>query len=321
MSNLDADLAAMDEKLGLLEETPAEETPERPRDEQGRFAPVEETEEPAEATPEEETPAEQLLAGKYKTPEELERAYTELQSLQGRHSQELGELRKAFDELNEKLDSEPEVSMNQPTVDWFDEQLEANPSTAVVWALQNDPSGVLFERGMDAWFEMPGQARQAAAFQAEVSAARVRDELSKQLSSSTGPLMEQADKAQSAEAWIQLRKTVPDLDDHAEQMMAVLEEDAVLKDFLSEKIKSGSVEERTAALRNLYLVTKGHQSLEGASASGAAETAQAEADRAAKLSGQVATQTSTQTAETVDEGEEWLRKNLDPYLGNLYGPE
>lgn len=63
--------------------------------------------EPAVAdTPAEETQtaaeqaAERLLAGKYKTPEELEAAYQELQSAFGRQGQEIGELRTAFEQFS-----------------------------------------------------------------------------------------------------------------------------------------------------------------------------------------------------------------------------
>ncbi len=84
--------------------------PEKPRNEKGQFASetpvVEETPAPeAEVAPEvvEETPAEKLHAGKYKSVEELERGYLELQQFTARQGTDVGEQRALAQALAERL--------------------------------------------------------------------------------------------------------------------------------------------------------------------------------------------------------------------------
>lgn len=60
---------------------------------------------------------ERLLAGKYRSPEELERAYQELQQLQGRQSEELSRLRTlVYNQLQQQ--TAPPVQASQETVDF-----------------------------------------------------------------------------------------------------------------------------------------------------------------------------------------------------------
>jgi hypothetical protein len=120
----------------------AEAETEQPRDEQGRFLPREgETAEQQE---------ERLLAGKYKTTEDLERAYTELQSLHGRSSQELGELRRA---MEERLDALQQGQ--QPQYD-YEGLIDEDPAYAVQLAYQQRDEAA-FRRAWEAWEEMsPG---------------------------------------------------------------------------------------------------------------------------------------------------------------------
>jgi hypothetical protein len=131
---------------------------EQPRDDQGRFAAVRSrpvSYQPtlphrrirgAEAPV--DTPAETLLAGKYKSVEDLERGYAELQQFAARQGNELGDLRNAFeqrfDELSQRLDQpHPAATADHPGPD------RPEPGAAAQMAYeQNDQYtlGVAFEQ-------------------------------------------------------------------------------------------------------------------------------------------------------------------------------
>lgn len=66
-----------------------------------------------------------LLAGKFKSPEQLERGYKELESHTGKQANELGELRKKVVELQEKISKMPE---GQEKEDLLAEAEEINPT-------------------------------------------------------------------------------------------------------------------------------------------------------------------------------------------------
>lgn len=300
----EAGLAQMDK---ILEpEVPEEETPPEPETPEPA---AEEAEEPA--VPEEPEPAaEKLYAGKYKTEEELERAYTELQSRLGEQGSELGELRKTLDTLNERLAKEPEpepVRMDQGTIDWFDAQVEENPYGAAVWALQNDPSGTYYNRVMGAWFEQDPMA--ASEFRAQLTEARLRNEFDQRLAEKTTPLEEQASKAGLAQAWSEGRAQFLDLDSHSEQIVQAAQDNPEL----AERLVSGDPEDRQKALRILYFAAKGMQTATVEGETRTATEMERTAARAAKQDGTVATQTTTVSPEQVSEDEAWLQANFDPY--------
>jgi len=121
----EAEAAAVAEQLG-------EEPAEQPRNELGQFASedaaADESAEPV-AAPEAEAAA-TLLAGKYKTQEDLERGYLEQKAVLDRQGAELGELRRAFEEqmaaLTERLDTPAPVPHRQITQN----DIESNPAHA-----------------------------------------------------------------------------------------------------------------------------------------------------------------------------------------------
>lgn len=98
------------------QEETAEQRADRERDERGRFV---STKPPEGETPEEAV--ERLYAGKYRTPEELEAAHQELQSVLGRQGQELGDLRSLIEERT-RPPQQP-----APAADSLQEQLYENP--------------------------------------------------------------------------------------------------------------------------------------------------------------------------------------------------
>lgn len=279
------ELAALDKSLGL--EVPEEETPptdEAPSEEETAEEPTEEeTPEAPEEAPEGETAeekAERLYAGKFSSPEELERAYAELQSMEGRRSQELGELRKTVEQLAERMpedDDDSYVPMDQSTVSWFDTLMEENPVQAMEWARNNDSSGTYYNRGMSIWFD--SNPAQAATYQNAVIANALREEFDERLATQTKPLEQQAAQQATNEAWMSLSKEIPDLTDHAE---AILQE---AKDSPEILRGANTADEKRKALHKLYRLAKGSAAASLETAKQQADTETKEHNRAAKLSG------------------------------------
>src|SRR4051812_18493311 len=102
---------------------PDPETPGRERDENGRFVAATAEETPAE------TPAEteqRLLAGKYKSPEDLERAYQEAERRLGEQGNELGQYR-AYLEQMQAAQQQQAQQAQAGQIDWAT-LLEENPT-------------------------------------------------------------------------------------------------------------------------------------------------------------------------------------------------
>lgn len=104
------------------------------RDEHGRF--VKQT--PPE-TVEEEAQAEPLLAGKYKTVEDLEKAYAEAQSLIGRKDQEMNDrLARLEAEVKASQEAEPAGPMTEEDVNGISEMLsEHGGQRTFAWIAEN----------------------------------------------------------------------------------------------------------------------------------------------------------------------------------------
>ena len=134
---------------------PAEpaEAEERARDEQGRFAKKDEEAPAEEAAAEPETAqetVERLLAGKYKTSEDLERAHLEAQALIDRQGNELGQYRQYLQQL-----AEQQQRQAQAPSDW-DSLIDENPAYAAQLAYQQQNPHA-YRAAMEAWEDVsPG---------------------------------------------------------------------------------------------------------------------------------------------------------------------
>jgi hypothetical protein len=309
---LDEALAAMDQTLGI-EEAPAEGTPsettEQPRNEKGQYTA---TDPEPEAAPEAETveeTAEQLLAGKYRSAEDLERAYKELESRFGSQGSELAELRRTIDQHLQDTSS-PQVPLDQNTTDWFQEQVDSNPYGAAVWALQNDRSGVLYHRAMDAWYDL--EPRQAASFERQLELNQLKQEFQQQLQQTTQPIAEQ----EMARAFREAAERHPDVKDNLQSLLqsAVESSPVVTQTLIDTARAAGDFETKVQVLNGIIALAKGQ------SASAVTEAVQGAADEEAararqmKQSGGVATQTQAVGAELVSPEEQWLRDNFDRFL-------
>ena len=293
----DLDMEQFDKLLEPEAETPEEETPAQE---------AENVEEPAEEAEPEPQPEEKLYAGNFKSVEELERGYEELRTLEGRRSQELGELRKSVEELSSRIPEDEDdgyVPMDDANAQWFDTMMEENPVQAMEWARQNDASGMFYNRGLAQWYDT--NPAQAGTYQAAVIAQGLRDEFNETLSKQTKPLQERAsqdaERESFNEAWKSLAAEVPDLAEYAEGMLA--ESNNIPKQMMLGK----SAEEKQRILHTLYRLAKG-------SAASSLETAEEEAEkerkqtaRSAKLSGTSAP-TKAVSPEPESEDPQWLQE-------------
>lgn len=272
------------------------EAPQQTRDEQGRFA---KAEEPAGET--------QIAGGRFKSYDELEKAYLELDSEYGRRGQEFGEMRKQLAEIQQSLQPEPGIEIDQGAVDWFDQQFADNPQAGAMWALQNDPTGTLYHRVMDEWYETPGQARAAASFERQFE----MRQLYEYIQSQQAPLQQQAFQNELASSWASLSREMPDLD-NPEIAERMLKEAEGAPEILA-ALKSGKQEDTHRVIRNLYKLAMFEQANQIAG-SAQADTTQPNADEAFVASG-----SQRVDPESKSRGEQWAEENLDPYLERYFG--
>jgi len=263
------------EDLGVREApqgTPSEEVAEDEssvisRDERGRFTAA------GSQETEEQTEAEKLLAGKYKTVEDLERAYQEASSKLGQQGSELGELRKL---IEERLPAEDETEFEQPTYDpsyasSIQNLVESGRfQEAAVYAAQsgNQP---LYEAALDAWYDE--QPRAAAAFERhlELQAMEARFQQQRQ------PEIQARVQQEANTAWSNVSRKFTDLPQLADK---VLEAGKHYPDVLRVLQTDSSIEGKERALEALYKIAKA-DSLDtlGAAAKEAEQVASDEARR------------------------------------------
>lgn len=121
----------------------------RKRDEHGRFVAAEE---PVEEAPVEQTAEERLFAGKYRSAEDLERAYEELQRNEGRLADEVGQLRQWAEQP--QFNQQPQ----QPQFDraGFESLVDEDPASAMEYAYGSGDE-VALRMAANAWEEVsPG---------------------------------------------------------------------------------------------------------------------------------------------------------------------
>lgn len=266
VSTEDFALPGDEERLGRARaaaETPAPAEPAaEPAAPEAPAAAEETPAEPVTAEPQAETPEqieEKLLAGKYKTPDELERAYIELHQLHGRTSQEVGELRQAVQQLAENVNQPPQAPPVQVTSDL----IEANPAYAAQMAYDQD-NGPAFQAAFEAWKELDPTtaAVWAAGKQAEEREAEIRkayDERIAKLETSFQPV---ADTAQATEAGKLAAARADQLPGLAEFITDTPTVSQLANEFPDEAqlILSGSPDQKVRAFEKLFLIHRGRVS-------------------------------------------------------------
>lgn len=218
------------EQTPVAEAETVEEETSRPRDESGRFV-KQETEE-------------KLFAGKFKSPDDLERAYTELQSRFGSQSNELGDLRQQVDERFANL----EAANTRATTPW-DELIEENPAQALALAHQQGDEFNM-RRAATAWEEVsPGSVNLWA------ENVRLKEQMEQRfaaLEERTKPAVEDTAEQARVRAYTNAKNRHPDMEQHIAQMQEV----SVQFPMLVTAIETGTQEEREKGWEALYLLTK-----------------------------------------------------------------
>jgi hypothetical protein len=286
------------------EEAPSEEaaaTEEQPRGPDGKFLPKEEPEppDPEDATEGGEAEAEKLLAGRFKTVEDLEQGYEEARAKLGEQGSELGDLRKAFEQRLDEFEERVKPPAPSYDLQQVQERLDENPSlipqlAAAAWQEGNDD---ILAAALVAWREHDPMAAQR--FQLDISRAEAR-EAAEELAQGQSALKSSWER--SAEAFAQKH---PDFPDHAPQMKEIAAEYPNMLKILEQ----GDSSAQTEVLSFLYREARDRASenltsqAREAKAATAAETAQA-IEEAAVTSGASAHVTEKKSgAERV--GEQW----------------
>jgi hypothetical protein len=284
---------------------PTEEPAGRKRDpDTGRFV---RSEEDTSREGEEQTPSteggeegERLLAGKYKTQEELERAYRELESKLGQRP-EVTQLEQRIQQMEQMLreaqKNEPETPaapayIDRETQSALDDLVaEEGGEKALDWVLHNRPE--LYQHALKTWASMSAEdAFAAARFDFGLQLDAIRDEQAKALEARTAPLAAQEQTQQFVDVFKGFASKNPEAATLGREMMAVMQESPLL----AAAVASGDPTRQEDALRLMLSTAKAGQSPELARR--AAETAREDAARQAQMRDNARTVTTAQTPKT-----------------------
>lgn len=229
-------------------------------------------------------------------PKKMAQAYRELEQLKGRQGDELGDLRRQVQDMATRLEQgayapqqqQQQVQITQETIDALDQAAMESPERAALWAIDNDPSGMLFERVMDTWFEQ--NPRQAARFETNLALLQQEDSLLSQMS----PILDATERTtrESAvtTAWGEVASRHSDMREIAPAMQQTLE----ARPNLANAILTADPAEKVELIENLYLITKGLQADAQTSAGKQVSDEHRESSRQAKVAAKVATGRATQ---------------------------
>ena len=210
----------------VTEEAPAQEGP--PRDEEtGRFISQEQEDE-------------RLYAGKYKSPEDLEKAHYELYDLLARQSAELGQARQQDQPQQPVFDD-----------DDFEQMVEARPDMAAQYAVQQG-NAIRYEQAIREWAAVDPLG--ATRYDSQMREAQLYDKIVSEIAPVVKPMYQSHDEAITSSAINQLRVEYPDFDTLQPQMMQAAN---LLGERVIQSITDGTPEERLGTFRGLYLMAKG----------------------------------------------------------------
>lgn len=198
------------------------------------------------AIPEGEPEGDKLYAGKYKSPEDLESAYSALESKLGEMGNELGELKK----LVQPEEPQPQhIPLTNDVVEWITEQAQERPADAAVWALQNQPA--LYDTVMETWFEI--DPRRASQFERRLEMESIQRQFEEKLAPIAGPVRAQGELGALNGAFEKVKQELPDLDAMAPAMQQAVETMPHLQMILA----SGQPDAREQFFKALYFAAKG----------------------------------------------------------------
>lgn len=208
---------------------------ERPRDpETGQFLPNETSEESAE----------RLLAGKYKTTEQLEQAYLEAQQLLGSLRSDQGDLRSQLEQLTEVVQAQ-----RPQTVQDFESLLQTDPQQAALYALTVGDQQA-YQRAKQEWNELaPGAP---ALWEQNLQMQQQLRDLEAKVTGIAAPVAEQQNLRFVADAYRTIQQSNPDFEQLQPIMGQIVEEMAASGyDWVTPALESGEKPKMEAALKSL----------------------------------------------------------------------
>lgn len=262
-------------------------SPSKPADEAVAAA-----DEPAPETPQEEpVPEETVEAVEPEKPDQL----AELNQKLGVLINENAEMRKA---LAEQPVEQPQVRLDEATVNWFDEYTESDPGQAAYWALTNQQPH-LYDRAIRSWYDQDPVA--AGRYERQVEAAQLQAQIAAQMQ----PSQAVAARAQMEEAM----NAVASRHDDFGQVLGTLNEAKIAEIVQSglpvqilELGLAGSREDKERVFETMYRWVKADMAGALVKAASDAPVRSAEEARQAKIDATVAT-ASTTTPPPVEETE------------------
>ena len=278
-------------------ETPPEPAQERPRDDKGRFVPAA-TEEPVE-----------LIAGKFKTQEDLLKSYQELERRLGEQGAELGNLHQLEDKiaaLENRANQPVSPTWDSRTQTTFDRLLEENPGQAANLALSRGDAN-MYEYALGVWGEADpfNAARFDSALRHQQALqdqeARLREELSPRIQT----LTQKDQQEEVVRAYASVRNRHPDLNDYGDQLM----ETAKQVPEVLVALRTGNQADAERMFETLYWIAKGRNSDTLEQAAREVVREQAQETKQAKVQATVAT-TSSIPAEEDKSVEQQFKERL-----------
>lgn len=263
----------------------AVQEPEQQQQQQSEPEPA--AEQAAEEPAADEPPA--LIGGKFKTVDELLKSYQELERNRGQMANELGELRKTVDQIQQQPTPPPFYGYGPS-----DEQIDQQPVEIAQWALQNGDENT-YMRAIQAMYDSadPQLAVQATRLELARGTAPLYQELQE--------LRAQAGKQQADQGIEQWAKEHPDFDRHQARMVEL----AQANPDIQRTLELGNPAAARLVLDHLYTIAASEarqtpenfaQAVRDAASNAARDAQQEAADAAVLQAGKAASEAPKLTA-------------------------
>lgn len=236
--------------LGAEGSAPVEGTPEPAAPE----APETVEEPTGDPTPEPVAEERPLLAGKYKSVEDLEAAHQELQKKLGELGNEVGELRPLREQFNEfqtqwQQQQQQPQPITQDAVNYVDELVQSSPQSAAAWAAQSGQPW-LYDRVIRQWAEYDPIA--AGRYDTHMQLQQAQTQLAQQFAPQMQSAAELADQQKTSAALNAVVAKYPDFASVADKVPQLVEQ----RPHWAQALASQNVQERTSVLEDAYLLAK-----------------------------------------------------------------
>lgn len=188
----------------------------------------------------------QLLAGKYRTPEELADAYRQLEQKLGEQGAELGQYRTLIEQAQQQAQTPP--PQTDDDLARFDAWAEEQPVQAAQYALQTSPQ--LYERVMTNWYDLDPKG--AGRFERALEMQTLQRQMQAAYGQPLQHVREQRQQEEILEAWAEVQARHTDINAYATQIQQAFE----TYPHLLAPLQTGTREDRARAIEAAYLVAR-----------------------------------------------------------------